>query len=107
MVEVEVAVLGQPALDAIGEHPAVLARAIVRERRIGGRRRNLAPRLVVPGGMRTASEIACCIAGAREHVGDGLYMPSLARMASAQQRDLRRRVAEALDPAPCDERHRL
>src|ERR1700730_7392376 len=100
MVEVEVAVLGQPALDAMGEHPAVLARAIVRERRIRGRRRDLAPRLGVPRGARTASEIAPSISRGLEHVGDGLYVPSLARMARAQQRDLRRRVAEALDPAP-------
>ncbi len=104
---VEIAVAREPALDAVGEHPAVLARAVVRERRVRRRRRHFAAHLEKPRSVRSAAKIAGRVARAGEHVGHRVDMPRLARMARAKERDLRLRIAEALGTARCDEGHRL
>ena len=88
-----------PVLDAIREHAAVLARAVVLQRRVRRRRRDVAARLVESGGVRAALQVGGRAPASREHVGDAVDVPRLARMARAHQRHLRRGKAEALDAA--------
>src|SRR6185369_8222141 len=97
MVVFEVAPLGRPALHAPCEHPAVLAGAVVRERRPGGRWRDLAANVVEARGMAAALQLADDAARFGEHVGHGGNVTRLAGVAGAEQRDLRGAEAEARD----------
>ena len=74
----------------------MLARAVVRERRVWRRRRDFAARVVETGHMRSARQVGRRVARARQHVGDTVDMPRLARMARAKQRDLRLVESETL-----------
>src|SRR5574340_883614 len=56
-IEDEVAATNPPALDAVGEHSRVLARAIMCERRVRRGRREFGPRVVEPRHVRSALQI--------------------------------------------------
>ena len=107
MVVREIVRLGVTALDAIREHRAVLARAVVLQRRIGRRRRHFAPRLVEPGRVRAALQVGRRAACTREHVRHRLDVARLAGMTGAHQRDLCGRIAESLHAAARGKRQRL
>jgi hypothetical protein len=79
----------------------------VLQRRIRRRRRDVAASVVEAGRVRAALQFLGGVAGARQHVGYSRNVPRLAGVTRAHQRDLRFRVAEALDTTRGDERHRL
>ena len=108
MIEIEVRIGWQPAQSAIGQHAAVLARAVVMQRRepYAGRRR-LFTRGVVERWVDAALQIRRGATRALEHIGHRLDVPRLAGVARAQERDLRRAVSEALDAAARNEGHCL
>src|SRR5215831_12013012 len=62
---------------------------------------------VVQRGVYTALQIVHCTRGPSEHVCDRLDVTRLARVTRAQECDLARRIAEALDAASSRERQRL
>ncbi len=107
MVEVEIGLLRQAALDAVRQHSAVLAGAIVRERRIGRWRRDFAALLVEPGDVRAALEVVHGIARLGQHLGRGGDVARLAGMARAEQRGLDGGKTETPEAVGGHERHRL
>jgi len=59
------------------------------------------------GRMAAALQVALRVSGAGQHFAHRLDMARLARVAGAQQRDLRHRIAVALDTSGGDEGKRL
>ena len=104
VVESEIGIERQAVLATVGEHAAVLARAVVLQRaELRSCRRQFFARGVEQRRMHAALQLLRDTSGALEHVGDRRDLSRLAGMARAQQRDLLRRKAEVLDPAACDQ----
>ncbi|MBK6805992.1 MAG: hypothetical protein IPG84_14630 [Betaproteobacteria bacterium] len=107
MRRVEVALARPAGQDAMREHPGVLARAVVRQRRVRRRRRDLAQQIVDARRVRSAPEFVDAASGPPKQVGNGGLVLRLARVARAHDGDLLAGQPEARGAPGREERQRL